>query len=87
MSLSPAPDTFINHISRHTPRHKLHRHAQDLNILISALVVEEQHLLVLYPGVFVYALEMRRLVAWVDLQVVEVVDCARRGAGGAGNFE
>lgn len=77
VSLSPPSDTLINDIPRDASGHQLHRDAQDLDVLISALVVEEQHLLVVYPTVPAYTLEMRRLAAGVNLQMIKVIDCAR----------
>lgn len=80
VSLPPSSDTLVYHIPADASWHELHSHAQYFDILVSALVIKKQHLLIFYPAVPVYALEMRCFVAGVDLQVVEVVNRSARGA-------
>lgn len=72
----PASNTLVDDISRHASRNKLHRNPQYLHVLVPALIVEKQHLLIVYPTVAMYALEVGGFVTGVDLQMVEVVDCA-----------
>lgn len=78
MSFPPASDTLIDYISRHTSGYELHCDAQYFYVLVPALVVEEEHLLIVYPTVSVYALEVGGLATGVDLQVIEVVDRTSR---------
>ena len=80
VSFPPASDALIDDIPRHTSWYKLHSDAQHFHVLVSALIVEEEHLFVVYPAVSMYALEVGGLTTGVDLKVVEVVDCASRGS-------
>jgi hypothetical protein len=87
VSFPPASDTLIDDIPRHTSWYKLHCDTQYFYVLVPALVVEEEHLLVVYPAVPVYAFEVGGLVTRVDLQVIEVVDRASRRTGRARYFK
>ena len=80
VSLSPPSYSLIDHIPCDTSWHQFHRYTKHLYVLIPALVIKEQHLLIVYPAISVYALEMRGLATGVDLQMVKVVDCERRRA-------
>lgn len=87
MPLPPLLDPLINLIPRNSALNQVHRNPQDLHIFIPALIIEEQHLLKFDPTISMYALEVCRLAARIYLQVVEIVYCASRGTGGAGNLE
>jgi hypothetical protein len=71
--LSPTLDAVVDFVPGHTVSHEPHGDAQSLHVLVSALVVEEKHFVVLDTAVSVYACEMRRLGAGIYLQMVEVV--------------
>jgi hypothetical protein len=84
---SPTPHASIDLISSYAISYEPHSDTQNFDVLVPALVVEEQHLIVLDATVPVYPVEVRRFATGVYLHVVEVVDCATRRSGCAGYFE
>ena len=74
VSLSPGLHALVDFIPCDTIFYELHCHPQHLDVLVPALVVEEEHILEFDPAVSVYSLEVCRLAARVYLEVIEVVD-------------
>jgi hypothetical protein len=70
---SPTPHPRINLISCNTISYQPHRNSQDLDILIPALIIEEQHLIVLDATISMYPCKMCRLATRVYLHVIKVV--------------
>src|ERR1700761_6329112 len=72
--LPPAAHALVDLMPRHAVPDQPHDDAQALDVPVAALVVEEQHLVERYARVRVQLLEVPRLAARVDLQVVEEID-------------
>jgi uncharacterized glyoxalase superfamily protein PhnB len=84
---SPTPHTSINFVSSHAVPYQPHSDTKDLDVLVSAFIVEEKHLIVLDATIPMYPRKMRRFAARVYLHVIEVVDCATRRTRCAGYLE
>lgn len=80
-SHSPAPHARIDLVSRDAIFYEPHCNSQNLDVLVPALVIEEEHLIVFNPTIFVYLCEVRRLAARVYLHVIKVIYRASRRNG------
>jgi hypothetical protein len=69
--LPPALNPLIYRLSRHSIPHKPHNDTQSFYVLVSALVVEEEHISVINPSVPMYPLEMCSFAARIYLQIIE----------------